>query len=54
MSLDFWTVTVLTFLKNGLELFKGKALKMIPKYGELEHLRVVEKIIILEIASHFN
>ena len=33
MSLDFWTVTVLTFLKNGLELFKGKALKMIPKYG---------------------
>ena len=28
-----WTATVLTFLKNGLELFQEKALKMIPKYG---------------------
>ena len=32
----FWTVTVLTFLKNGLELFKEKALKMIPKYGRTQ------------------
>ena len=29
----FWTATVLKFLKNGLELFQEKALKMIPKYG---------------------
>ena len=32
----FWTVTVLTFLKNDLELFKEKALKMIPKYGRTQ------------------
>ena len=32
----FWTVTVLTFLKNGLDLLKEKALKMIPKYGRTE------------------
>ena len=32
----FWTATVLTFLKNGLELFKEKALKMIPKYGRTQ------------------
>ena len=32
----FWTVTVLTFLKNGLELLKEKALKIIRKYGRTE------------------
>ena len=32
----FWTATVLTLLKNGLELFKEKALKMIPKHGRTE------------------
>ena len=32
----FWTVTVFTFLKNGLELFKEKALKMIPKHRRTE------------------
>ena len=32
----FWTATVLTFLKNGLELLKEKALKMIPKHGRTE------------------
>ena len=32
----FWTVTVLTFLKIGLELFKEKALKKIPKYGRTQ------------------
>ena len=31
-----WTATVLTFFKNGLELFKEKSLKMIPKYGRIE------------------
>ena len=29
----FRTATILTFLKNGLELLKEKALKIIPKYG---------------------
>ena len=51
-----WTATVLTFFKNGLELFKEKSLKMIPKYGELRHkvgLRVAGKKI-REIALHFN
>ena len=32
----FWTATVLTFFKNGLELLKEKALKVIPKYGRTE------------------
>ena len=32
----FWTATVLTFFKNSVELFKEKALKMIPKYGRTE------------------
>ena len=32
----FWTATVLTFLKSGLDLFKQKALKMIPKHGRTE------------------
>ena len=32
----FWTATVLTFLKNGLELLKEKALKIIPKDGRTE------------------
>ena len=35
----FWTATVLTFLKNGLELLKEKALKMMPKYGRTEAQR---------------
>ena len=48
------------FLKNGLQLLKKKALEMIPKsvnMEELKHkasLRVAERIIIFEIASHFN
>ena len=32
----FWTATVLTFLKNGIELFKKKALKMTVKHGRTE------------------
>ena len=32
----FWTATVLTFSKNGLELLKEKTLKMIPKHGRTE------------------
>ena len=32
----FWTAIVLTFLKTGLELFKEKAIKMIPKYGRTD------------------
>ena len=32
----FWTATVLAFLKNGLELLKKVALKMIPNYGRTE------------------
>ena len=32
----FWSGTVLTFLKNGLELLKEKSLKVIPKYGRAE------------------
>ena len=28
----FWTVTVLTFLRNGLKLLKDKAMKIIPNY----------------------
>ena len=36
MIAHFWTATVLTFLKDGLELLKEKALKMIPKYGGTE------------------
>ena len=32
----FWTATVLIFLKDGLELLKEKALKMILKYGRTE------------------
>ena len=50
----------LLFLKNGLQLLKKKALEMIPKsvnMEELKHkasLRVAERIIIFEIASHFN
>ena len=32
----FWTATVLILKKNSLELFKERALKMIPKYGRTE------------------
>ena len=32
----FWTVKVLTFLKNDLKLLKDKALEIIPKYGRTE------------------
>ena len=32
----FWTVTVFTFLKNGLMLLEDKALEIIPKYGRTE------------------
>ena len=32
----FWTATALTFLKNGLELLKERALKIIPKYERTE------------------
>ena len=53
----FWTATVLTFLKDSLVLLKEKALKMIIKYGRTEAhvgLRVAERMIIFEIASHFS
>ena len=54
----FWTATVLTFLKNGLELLKEKALKTISlTLEEPKHkvrLRVAERITISEIVSHFN
>ena len=36
LMFHFWTATYLTFSKNSLELFKEKALKMIPKYGRTE------------------
>ena len=36
IDISFWTATVLTFLKNGLEFLKEKALKIIPKYGRTE------------------
>ena len=36
LILQFWTATVPTFLKSGLELFKEKAFKMIPKDGRNE------------------
>ena len=32
----FWTATVLTFFKKGLELFNKMALKMIPNDGRTE------------------
>ena len=32
----FWTATILTVLKNGLQLFKDKSLEIIPKYGRTE------------------
>ena len=32
----FWTATVLTFLKIGVNLLKDKALEIIPKYGRTE------------------
>ena len=32
----FWTVTLFTFLKNGLMLLEDKALEIIPKYGRTE------------------
>ena len=32
----FWTATVLTILKSGLELFKKKAFKVIPKHERTE------------------
>ena len=32
----FWTPTVLTFLKNGLNLLKDKTLEIIHKYGRTE------------------
>ena len=32
----FWTVTALTFSKNGLQLLKEKTTKMIAKYGRTE------------------
>ena len=33
---QFWTATVFTFLKDGLQLLKVKALKLIPKYERTE------------------
>ena len=54
---QFWTATVFTFLKDGLQLLKVKALKLIPNMEELKHkvnLRKMERMIIFEIASHFN
>ena len=43
------------FKKNGLQLLKEKALEMILEYGRTEaDLRVAERIIVFEIASHFN
>ena len=53
----FWTAAVLTFLKKGLKLLKDKSREIIPKYGELKHkpgLSIAKRIIIFEIASHFN
>ena len=47
----FLRATVLTFLKNGLKLFKDKALETIPKYrrtGAKVGLGVRKRIIILE------
>ena len=32
----FWTATVLTFLKNGIELLQEKVLKMTVKHGRTE------------------
>ena len=32
----FWSITVLTFLKNVLKLPKEKVLEIIPKYGRTE------------------
>ena len=49
------------FKKNGFQLLKEKALEMIAdsylNMEELKHkagLRVAERIIVFEIASHFN
>ena len=36
LTFRFWTVTVLTFLKNDLKLLKDKALEITPKYGRTE------------------
>ena len=33
---QFWTVTVLPSLKNGLKLLKDKVLEIVPKYGRTE------------------
>ena len=47
----FLRAAVLTFLKNGLKLFKDKALEIIPKYRRTEAkvgLGVGKRIIILE------
>ena len=53
----FWTAAVLTFLRKGLKLLKDKSREIIPKYGELKQkpgLSIAKRIIIFEIASHFN
>ena len=45
------------FKKKGLKLLKDKSREIIPKHGELKHkpgLSVAKRIIIFEIASHFN
>ena len=36
IDIPFWTATVLTFLKDGLELLKVKARRMMLKYGGTE------------------
>ena len=36
LTFRFWTPTVLTFLKIGVNLLKDKALETIPKYGRTE------------------
>ena len=53
MIFRFWIATMLTFLKNGLRLLKGKAL--IPNYGRSKATNLalmVEERIIFE--THFN
>ena len=53
MIFRFWIATMLTFLKNGLQLLKDKAL--IPNYGRSKATNLalmVEERIIFE--THFN
>ena len=48
-----WTATALTFLKKQLKVAQGKNLNM----EEVKHkvgLKVVKRIIIFDITSHFN